>query len=159
MKFSRAISVGVAAALVLSLAGKALTRMPVEPDTRLFTTEVRRRLIDSGFDVQTVSRPSGAYLFGSRGSCRLMISEQDAMGQLQDRNRQFARSVGPMRLVWRGRLLDRTPRAEIVVRFLARRQLTRIGIVPPREPLAAVAGNAACDMAELAALPPRTLPR
>lgn len=159
MTSSRALSLTFVALLVVSLAGKALTRPSVEPDRDLFTRTVERRMTSAGFAVRQVALPSGDYLFGARGACRVMVSEQDALGQFADRNRQLARSVGPMRLVWRGRVLERTPRAEIVTRFLWRRQLTRVGLLPPRHPLAAVADNGRCDPAVPTALPPPTLPR
>lgn len=144
---------------MLSLTGKALTRQPPEPDTRLFTETVRHRLEAKGFAIDTATRLSGVYLFGARGACRVMITEQDAMGAAVNRNRQFARDIGPLRVVWRGQLHDTPPRWRIVSRFLVRRELVRVGLDPARDPVAAVAFTSACSPSEVAALPPRTLPR
>ena len=159
MKSLRAPSLILAALLVASIAGKALTRQPPEPDTRLFTAAVDQSLRSGGFAVTRRTLLSGVYLYGQRGDCRLMVTEQDAFGTLADRNAQFAREIGPLHYVWRGRRYERAPRAAILTGFLVRRELVRIGLSPPRQPLGVIAGGAGCSPSDTAGLTPVELPR
>lgn len=159
MKSLRAASLILAAAVVASLAGKALTRQPPEPDTALFTRVVEQRLQAAGYAVTRRTLPSGFYLYGSRGDCRMMVTEQDAFGTLADRNNQFAREVGPLHYVWAGRRYETPPRSQILLGFLVRRELVRIGLSPPRRPLAALASGAGCSPSDTAGLTPVDLPR
>lgn len=159
MKSSRAASLILAALVVASLSGKALTRQPPEPDTRLFTQAVDQGLRTRGFEVTRRTLLSGVYLYGERGDCRLMVTEQDAFGTLADRNAQFAREIGPLHYVWRGRRYEAAPRVAILTRFLVRREMVRIGLSPPRQPLGVVAGGPGCSLPDMAGLIPVDLPR
>lgn len=159
MKSLRTPSLILATAVLVTLGGKAVTRQPPEPDTALFTRDVGQRLRTRGYSVTSRTLPSGVYLYGERGDCRLMVTEQDAFGTLADRNNQFAREVGSLHYVWRGQRHESAPRTEILLRFLLRRELVRLGLSPPRQPLGAIATGPGCSPADTAGLTPSELPR
>lgn len=159
MKSSRALSLTLAGAVAVTLGIKAFTRQPPEPDTVLFAAEVGQGLRAAGFETSVMRLPSGIYTYGARGPCRVMVTEQDAFGSLADRNGQFAREVGPLHYVWRGRRYDAPPRAVLLTRFLVRRELVRVRLSPARHPLAAVAVGAGCAATAADSAAPVELPR
>ncbi len=159
MPSSRALSLLLAGTLAVTLGIKALTRQPPEPDTDLFAREVGQSLRAAGYQVSLRRLGSGVYTYGQRDGCRLMITEQDAFGTRSDRNNQLAREVGPLHFGWRGRRYETPPRAEILLRFLVRRERVRIGLSPPRSPLAAIASGPDCAAVDTIRLAPSTLPR
>lgn len=159
MRYSRGFSLLVAAAVVVTLSAKAVgSRPPPRADPDLFSRTAGSVLREAGM-VTSVSRVgSGVYTYGRRDGCLMMVAERDAYGTFADRIAQFARPVGPMRYVWRGRTHDAFPKAAVLTDFLVHREIVRLGFNPKRHPVVAVAANGGCGDVRPDWTPLRSLP-
>jgi hypothetical protein len=145
--------------LALSLGIKLLVNeAPPATDAGLFDRTAVAMLAAGGFVASVETRPFGSLLHGAKGGCRLILAESDPHGTFDQRLGELAAPVGPLRVAWRGRIYPRTPKTTALLRFYVWRELRRVGIPLPREPLAAWAASPGCDTSRidwrrLAALP------
>ena len=152
---ARALLAGL---LALTLGAKiAFSREPAPPDTALSGASVEAMLHAAGFATGRRSHALGIIVYGQRGTCRLMVAEQDPRGTFTDILAVFGRPFGPLRFVWRGALLDAVP-GSATVEYYWQRELRRLGGAPERHPVYAVAASEACAVerlpwAGIAALP------
>ena len=147
MTSSRAISLGFAALLALSLTGKlALARAEPPPDEGLFAARTAALLESSGFAASSERRPLGMAVYGARGDCRLMVREYDPHGTFAESHAQVARRVGRLGFVYRGTISDRAPKLMPLTEYFVGRELRRIGLPVPRAPILAVSATDGCAL-------------
>jgi hypothetical protein len=143
-------SAGFAALLALSLAGKLLANQaPPGADPGLFVRSAGAMLRDGGFEASVEPRKAVILVRGARGGCRLILGEYDPHGTFAELYRELAAPVGPLRFAWRGRVYEAAPKVRGLAAFYGWRELRRIGLAPPRAPIAAWAATPGCDTGRL----------
>lgn len=145
-----------AAALAISLGGKAATLVPAPTlDLRPFQQAATRLLAAHGF-VSKVERYGP--VTGHKGACRVLLGDYSPYGTFDALFREVAAPVGPLRFAYRGTLSASPPKLMPLMEFYLWREAGRIGIAVPRHPVSAIAASPACaaeqlDMRALASLP------
>jgi hypothetical protein len=148
MKFSA--SAGFAALLAITLGAKFLSNVTVpEEGGPKFDHAARSMLEAAGFAASSEARPFGTLYHGSKGACRLIVGEYDPHGTFAELFRHFAAPVGPLRFAWRGQVTEEAPKTPALFHFYVWRELLRVGVATPREPIAAWAASPDCDTPRL----------
>jgi hypothetical protein len=130
------------ALLALGIGGKlASNRAVPDPNLGPFRAAGARLLRAQGFSVW--KDPAGP-LRGMRGGCRVLLGDYSPYGTFADLYAEMARPVGPLRYVFRGEVYERPPKLRPLMEFYVERELKRVGYVPRRHPVAAVAVTPGC---------------
>jgi hypothetical protein len=160
MRFSGATSVAAAALILLSLAGKLLVDRPdFLPDLAMSGEAARAFLTANGFSVRVRPHKLGPTLYGRKGSCYVMLAEEEVTGVNAALLASRAREVGREQFVYRGRFFDQPPLVRPMLDLLVARQLHRMGFNPVRRPLWAAASNGRCRLEQMNWSALRTLRR
>lgn len=150
MKFSLRARLALAAALAATLGGKAaLSRPAAGSDTQLLATRAAALFRANGFATRADHHPFGTILHAAGGGCRIMLADYPPHGTMAEPLSLLARPIGPLRYVWRGEMRASAPKLVALVSFFVQRELRRIGLSPPRQPLIAVAASPQCGLAPI----------
>lgn len=150
MKFSLGARLAIAAALALTLGGKAAFSRPAPgADAQLFAARATEQLRANGFATRSERRPFGTIIHAAAGACRVLLADFPPHGTMAEPLSLLARPIGPLRYVWRGEMRDSAPKLVPLTLFLVQRELRRIGLSPSRHPLIAVAASPRCDLAPI----------
>jgi hypothetical protein len=146
----RIAELGLAALLVLTLALKVTATTPQdEGDRHLIAATMADMLADRGFAVRTEARPISMLVSARKNACRMTVREYPPEGTFAATIADQARAIGPVHFAYRGKLLAEPPKVRPLMANYMRRVEQRLGMVPPREPVIAIAAAPVCDVAAL----------
>lgn len=146
----RPLEFGFAALFALTIAAKIMAAPAQdEADQQLFAANVATMLTQYGYAVHVTARPAGIVVEASRSGCRMTVRDYVPDGTLAATIADQARAIGPLSFAYRGALRAQAPKVRPLLALYWRRVLQRIGMTPPRQPIAAIAAAPACDVAAL----------
>lgn len=149
MKSFTAADYGLAALVLLSLAGKLATNQQ-DQDPRIleraFASTVVRQLSKAGFTSKIEEWPTGVAVQAQRGACLMWVREDSPHGTMRNVYDELARPVGSLHYIYRGVVYKEPPKLEPLMRFFIHREIARVAIVTSRSPIYAVASSTACNL-------------
>ena len=157
MRFS--VSLGFAALLAASLAGKLLAANAAPPrDDALFLRTASAVAAKAGLVPSVARSKLGLYLYARDRTCTLMVREATEGSTFAPAYSRLARDVGPVSYIWRGRASAAAPNLAASADHQLWRGLHRLGIATRRHPVVAVAASPGCagralDWSPLTSLP------
>ena len=159
MKFSLAAKLALAAALALTLGGKAaFSRAAPAVDHSLFSSRATALLRAHGFATRSEQRPFGRITYAEAGACRMLVADYPPHGTMAEPLGARAKPFGPLQFVWRGEVMRKAPKLVPLTAFFVQRELRRIGLHPPRQPIVAMAASPGCGGRTIDWRPLATLP-
>lgn len=141
---------GFAALLAVTLFGKVAFAQPgSDSDQPLFAESIAAMLRSSGFETRIEARPLGSVVGARLGGCRMIVREYVAQGTFAATILDQARSVGPVRYMYRGESYSKPPKLRPLGELYLRRLRQRVSDSVARAPIIAVAASPECATATL----------
>ena len=150
MTFSAARELPLLALLALSLIAKiASNGADTVRNPHLLGARVADMLNAAGMESRRAVYPIGPQILARRGACRMGVWEYLPHGTTANAIEGLARSYGPLRYGFRGKLYSRPPKFEPLIDFFLWRELSRLGFDAARHPVLAIAASPGCDLGRL----------
>lgn len=135
-----------AALIAVALVATKLLWLPrnVYPDRERLLAEMEERLAGAGLTSTTPWKAAPFRIRATRGACTMIVQQLDVEAAEKSIFAERARTIGPVRYLYRDALRTDFPRTGTVLRDQYQRQAARLGLSVAIDPIIGVAASPGC---------------